>query len=45
MTPKVTVYRPADTRPRLGLNRYPHVVIGAYVVAFRRCWGLRWRRP
>lgn len=47
--PKFNVYRPADTRPRVLLNRYPHVVIGVAVVIFGRCWGVRWkaskRRP
>lgn len=45
MRPKITVYRPADTHPRIGFNRYPGVVIGAYAVFCRRCWGLQWRRP
>lgn len=34
---------PADKRTRIGLNRYPHNVIGAYVVVFRRGFGVRWK--
>jgi hypothetical protein len=41
--PRFNVYKPADTRPRAGLNRYPHNVIGAAVVVFRRCWGVQWK--
>lgn len=41
--PRVTVYTPADTRPRALLNRYPHNVIGAAVVMFGRCWSLTWK--
>lgn len=33
----------ADKRTRAGLNRYPHNVIGAYVVVFGRGFGLRWK--
>lgn len=47
--PRPTIYTPADKRPRALLNRYPHNVIGAAVVAFGRCWGITWkasqRRP
>jgi hypothetical protein len=42
--PRFNVYKPADTRPRTLLNRYPHNVIGAAVVIFGRCWGVRWKR-
>lgn len=41
--PRFNVTRPADTSPRFLLNRYPHNVIGAAVVLFGRCWGVRWR--
>lgn len=41
--PRVTVYNPADTRPRALLNRYPDDVIGAAVVLFGRCWGVTWK--
>jgi hypothetical protein len=41
--PKITVYVPADKRPRTLLNRYPHNVIGAAVVLFGRCWSLQWK--
>lgn len=34
---------PADRRTRAGLNRYPHNVIGAYVVVFGHGLGLRWK--
>jgi hypothetical protein len=34
---------PADKRTRAGLNRYPHNVIGAYVVVFGRGFGIRWK--
>jgi len=42
--PRFNVYVPADKKPRAMLNRYPHNVIGAAVVAFGRCWGVRWKR-
>jgi hypothetical protein len=43
--PKFNVYIPAEPRPwRAGLNRYPEAIIGVYVVAFGRCFGLRWKR-
>lgn len=50
MIPKLTVYRHADTTPRLGWNRYyagtlKQVTIGAAFVAFGRCYSLQWRRP
>jgi hypothetical protein len=41
--PHIDVVRPADTRPRAMLNRYPHNVIGAMVVVFGRGWGIRWK--
>lgn len=41
--PKFNVTTPADKRVRSGLNRYPHNVIGAYVVVFGRSWGVRWK--
>ena len=41
--PKFDVYKPADTRIRSMFNRYPHNVIGAAVVVFGRCWGVRWK--
>lgn len=41
--PRLTVYKPADTKFRVGLNRYPHNVIGAGMVAFGRCWSITWR--
>jgi hypothetical protein len=40
---KFDVMRPADTRPRVLLNRYPYNVIGAMVVVFGRGWGVRWK--
>lgn len=42
--PRFNVYRPADSRPRLLLNRYPHNVIGAAAVIFGRCWVVNWKR-
>lgn len=50
MIPALTIYRPADTKPRFGWNRYyegtpQQVTIGAGFVAFRRCFSLQWRRP
>jgi hypothetical protein len=41
--PVFNVYKPADTHPRVGLNRYPHNVIGAAVVMFGRCWVVNWK--
>lgn len=41
--PTFNTYRPADTRRRWLLNRYPHNVIGVAVVLFGRCWGVRWK--
>lgn len=41
--PKMTVYRPADTRPRAVLNRYPHNIIGAAVILFGRSWSVTWK--
>jgi hypothetical protein len=41
--PVFNVYRPADTRSRFLLNRYPYNVIGAAVVVFGRCWGVIWK--
>lgn len=41
--PKVTIYKPADSRPRAMWNRYPHNIIGAAVVLFGRCWGVTWK--
>jgi hypothetical protein len=41
--PHFDVVRPADTRRRAMLNRYPHNVIGAMVVVFGRGWGIRWK--
>lgn len=43
--PTVRVYRPADRRTRVMLNRYPGVVIGAAVVLGGRCFSLLWGRP
>ena len=50
MNPRITVYRPADTTPRFGWNRYfagtpRQVTIGAGFVAFGRCFSFQWRRP
>jgi hypothetical protein len=51
MKPVFNVYRPASPKPpRLGWNRYfegtpDQVTIGAYAVAFGRCFALQWRRP
>lgn len=42
--PRFDLLHPADQRRRAGLNRYPHNVIGAYVVVFGRGWGVRWKR-
>ena len=42
--PRFTLLRPADPSLRVGLNRYPHNVIGAYVIAFGRGIGVRWKR-
>lgn len=44
MFPRFNVYVPADKKPRALLNRYPHNVIGAAVVLFGRCWGVRWKK-
>lgn len=44
MLPRFNVYRPADRKPRALLNRYPGAVIGAAVVVFGRCYGVRWKR-
>ncbi len=41
--PKFNITEPADKRRRMLLNRYPHNVIGAGVVLFRRYWGVRWK--
>lgn len=41
--PKFDRFNPADKTRRAGLNRYPHNVIGAYVVLFGRGWGIRWK--
>lgn len=43
MRPRFNVYRPADRRSRVLLNRYPDAVIGVAAVAFGRCWGVRWK--
>lgn len=40
--PRLYRYRPADTRPRLLLNRYPFSVIGAGVVLRGWCWCVKW---
>lgn len=42
--PRFDLTKPADTRVRSGWNRYPHNIIGAYVVVFGRGWGIRWKR-
>lgn len=42
--PRLTVYRPNDTRPRVLLNRYPGVVIGIAAVAFKRCLSITWKK-
>lgn len=42
--PRFNITRPADTRPRFLLNRYPHNVIGGMVVVFKRGWGVRWKK-
>jgi hypothetical protein len=41
--PHFDIVRPADTRPRVLLNRYPDYIIGAMVVAFGRGYGIRWK--
>ena len=41
--PHLDVFHPADRSWRVGLNRYPHNVIGAFVIAFGRGWGIRWK--
>ena len=41
--PLFNVYVPADKRPRVLANRYPHNIIGVAVVLFGRCWGVRWK--
>lgn len=41
--PKFDKAIPADKHPRAGLNRYPHNVIGAYVILFGHGWGVRWK--
>lgn len=41
--PRLTVYRPADPRPRAMLNHWGDEVIGVAVVAFGRCWSLQWK--
>jgi hypothetical protein len=43
--PKITVYKPADTRPRFGWNRYDTCTIGCGIVLFRRAWSLTWAKP
>lgn len=42
--PIFNVFHLADRRVRAGLNRYPHNVIGAYIIVFGRGWGVRWKR-
>ncbi len=42
--PRFNVYRPADRRPSVALNRYPGDVIGVAVVLGGWCWGVRWKR-
>lgn len=42
--PRFDITNPADKRRRFLLNRYPHNVIGAMVVAFGRGWGVRWKK-
>lgn len=44
--PRFNVYIPASEckRHSMGFNRYPHNIIGLYVVIFGRCWGVRWKR-
>lgn len=34
---------PADKRFRVGLNRYPHNIIGAYAIGFRRGMTVNWK--
>ena len=41
--PRPTIYTPADKRPRALLNRYPHNVIGAYVICCGRGLTLNWK--
>lgn len=41
--PRFDLFHPADKQRRVGLNRYPHNVIGAYAVLFGRGWGVRWK--
>ena len=41
--PKFDITNPADRRIRSGFNRYPHNIIGAYVIVFGRGWGVRWK--
>jgi hypothetical protein len=38
-------YKVATPEWRLGLNRYPNAIIGAYVVLGPRCLSLVWRSP
>jgi len=49
--PRLKVYRPADTRPRVMWNRYGAMmgrggcIIGIGVILFRRAWSLQWATP
>jgi hypothetical protein len=44
--PKLLLYRAADRRLlQVGLNRYPGVIIGAFVHVGWRVLGLTWGRP
>jgi hypothetical protein len=49
--PRFNVYRPADAKPRVLLNKYgavngrEGVIVGICVVAFQRAWSLRWAEP
>ncbi|RAO26492.1 hypothetical protein PSN13_06520 [Micromonospora saelicesensis] len=44
--PRVTAYRAADRRTvTAGLNRYPGIVIGAYIQIRQRVIGITWGAP
>lgn len=40
---KLTVYEPAEKQRRVVWSRYGDATIGVAIVAFGRCWSLRWR--
>ena len=41
---RLTIYTPANTKPRLALNRYGAKVIGLALVARGRCYSWTWRK-